>query len=61
MCRSRPIWGKRSIVPSEGERVFVDARDGSLAWSYADLRTDAAVGLGTGVWGDRKKVSTESG
>ncbi len=43
------------------ERVFVDARDGSLAWSYADLRTDAAVGLGTGVWGDRKKVSTESG
>jgi Zn-dependent metalloprotease len=43
------------------ERVFVNAGDGSLAWSYADLRTDAAVGLGTGVWGDRKKVATESG
>ncbi len=42
------------------ERVFVDARTGGLAWSYADLRTEAAVGLGTGVWGDRKKVSAES-
>ena len=43
------------------ERVFIDARTGALVWSYADLRTDAAVGLGTGVWGDRKKVSTDSG
>ena len=43
------------------DRVFVDARTGALAWRYADLRTEAAVGLGTGVWGDRKKVSAESG
>jgi Zn-dependent metalloprotease len=43
------------------DRVFVDARTGALVWRYADLRTEAAVGLGTGVWGDRKKVSTDSG
>jgi thermolysin len=43
------------------DRVFVDARTGALVWRYADLRTEAAVGLGTGVWGDRKKVSADSG
>jgi thermolysin len=43
------------------DRVFVDARTGSLVWRYSDLRTEAAVGLGTGVWGDRKKVSADSG
>jgi bacillolysin len=42
------------------DRVFVDARSGALVWHYADLRTDAAVGEGTGVWGDRKKVSANS-
>jgi len=43
------------------ERVFIDAVAGGLVWSYADLRTEgASVGLGTGVWGDRKKVSVES-
>jgi thermolysin len=42
------------------ERVFVDARAGGVVHRYADLRTDAAVGLGAGVWGDRKKVSADS-
>jgi len=42
------------------ERVFVDAHDGHVVWRYDDLRTDATVGLGSGVWGDRKKVSTDS-
>ena len=43
------------------ERIFVDARTGAIAWRYDDLRTEAAVGTGTGVWGDRKKVSADSG
>jgi len=42
------------------DRVFVDAREGGIAHRYSDLRTEAAVGLGTGVWGDRKKVSADS-
>jgi thermolysin len=42
------------------ERVFVDAREGGIAHRYSDLRTEAAVGLGSGVWGDRKKVSADS-
>lgn len=42
------------------ERVFVDARAGGIVHRYSDLRTEAAVGLGAGVWGDRKKVSADS-
>ena len=42
------------------ERVFVDARAGGVVHRYSDLRTEAAVGLGAGVWGDRKKVSADS-
>jgi len=42
------------------ERVFVDARAGGVVHRYSDLRTEAAVGLGSGVWGDRKKVSADS-
>ena len=42
------------------ERFFVDARTGEIAFRYDDLRTAAAVGLGTGVWGDRKKVSADA-
>jgi thermolysin len=47
-------------IDHELDRVFVDAGTGSLVWRYSDLRTEAAVGLGTGVWGDRKKVSADS-
>jgi len=42
------------------ERVFVDARLGGIVHRYSDLRTETAVGLGAGVWGDRKKVSADS-
>jgi thermolysin len=42
------------------ERAFVDARGGGVVHRYCDLRTEAAVGLGSGVWGDRKKVSADS-
>ena len=42
------------------ERVFVDARTGAVVHRYSDLRTDSAVGLGSGVWGDQKKVSADA-
>ncbi len=41
------------------ERVFVDARTGVVAHRYSDLRTDSAVGLGSGVWGDQKKLPAD--
>jgi thermolysin len=37
--------------------TFIDARTGEVAFEYNDLQTQAAVGSGTGVLGDRKKVS----
>jgi thermolysin len=37
--------------------LFIDARSGEVALEYDDLKTQA-VGSGTGVLGDRKKVST---
>jgi thermolysin len=42
------------------ERVFVDAHTGAIAHRYSDLRTDAAAGLGRGVWADRKKLSIDT-
>jgi Zn-dependent metalloprotease len=41
------------------ERVFVDGSDGALVFRYDDLHTAAAAGLGRGVWGDQKKISTD--
>jgi thermolysin len=38
-------------------RYFIDARTGEVAWQYSNLQTQtAAVGKGTGVLGDPKKV-----
>ena len=42
------------------DRYFVDAHTGAVAWRYDDLPTVSAVGLGTGVWGDKKKVSVDA-
>ena len=58
----RPLlaWTLRVRLDHQLERLFVDALEGGIAHRYSDLRTEAAVGLGTGVWGDRKKVSADS-
>ena len=53
-------WTTWVRLDHELERVFVDARTGGVVHRFADLRTEAAVGLGAGVWGDRKKVSVDS-
>ena len=38
-------------------RYFVDARSGAILVRRSDLKTQASVGGGTGVLGDRKKIS----
>lgn len=50
------LFGKR------GQEMlsFVDARTGRVWLQYDDNKIDAAIGLGTGVHGDTKKVSVDS-
>jgi bacillolysin len=44
-------------TPEDVRRYFIDARTGEVAWQYSNLQTQtAAVGKGTGVLGDPKKV-----
>ncbi len=38
--------------------TFVDANNGTVVMQYDNLQRQSAVGLGTGVWGDSKKIST---
>lgn len=56
------VWRLKAYVPNKSRFVyFVDAHDGSIVNSYDDIQTQsAAVGLGTGVLNDQKKVSAES-
>ncbi len=41
-------------------QVYLDAQDGRVLEQYNDLHTQAAVGRGTGVLGDTKKVSAQA-
>jgi len=41
-------------------RTYVDARDGQVVLQYNDRQTQSAVGTGTGVFGDTKKVSARA-
>jgi thermolysin len=41
-------------------QVYLDAQDGRVLQQYNDLHTQAAVGRGTGVLGDTKKVSAQA-
>ncbi|MCU0242619.1 MAG: M4 family metallopeptidase, partial [Vicinamibacteria bacterium] len=52
------LWGAKSDPPAL-TRYFIDARTGAIVFSYDDLMTGAASGLGTGIWGDRKKMATK--
>ena len=52
-----------AVVSSEGsiDRVFVDATTGAEVMRYSAIQSQtASVGTGTGVLGDRKKLSVES-
>jgi hypothetical protein len=47
----------RVLTEADLVQYFIDALDGKLVFQYSDLQRQAAVGLGTGVHGDRKKLS----
>ena len=46
---------------SDARLYFVDAADGSIVWSHDVTREQRAVGVGTGIAGDRKSVVTTLG
>ncbi len=50
-------WRVRAAAGSDIREYFVDARDGSVAFEFSDLKTQSAVGRGQGVLGDTKKIS----
>ena len=43
---------------SDARLYFVDAADGSIVWSHDVTSRQQAIGVGTGIAGDRKNVST---
>lgn len=45
----------------DARMIFLDARDGSVLLEYSDLKHQSAVGTGTGVLADSKKMSVLSG
>ncbi len=51
-----------AVVTGNGDvfRAFVDAQSGAERMRYSEIQSQAAVGTGTGVLGDRKKLSVES-
>jgi Zn-dependent metalloprotease len=58
--RTLLAWTLLARLDFELSRYFIDAKTGAVALIINELKTAAAVGTGTGVWGDRKKVSADS-
>ncbi|HET7220428.1 MAG TPA: M4 family metallopeptidase [Vicinamibacterales bacterium] len=50
-------WRVRAATGEDVREYFVDAHTGAIAFEYSDLKTQGAVGRGTGVLGDTKKIS----
>jgi thermolysin len=53
-------WLTRVRVPGDIVALFLDAETGAEVWRYSLVHKQAAVGTGTGVLGDRKKLATRS-
>jgi bacillolysin len=53
------VWRVRAATARDTREYFVDAHTGSIVFDYSDRRTQtqSAVGRGTGVLGDAKKMS----
>jgi Zn-dependent metalloprotease len=51
----------RAFAEATLDRYFIDARTGELIERRSELQHQAASGTGTGVLGDRKKMSVRSG
>jgi bacillolysin len=53
-------WKLRAKTSTDIREYFVDAATGEIVFDYSDLQTQNAVGRGTGVLGDSKKISVQS-
>ncbi len=51
-------WLTRVRLATDMVALFLDARSGEEVWRYSLIHRQAAVGTGTGVLGDRKKLAT---
>ena len=47
------VWSREGWM-----QTYIDAQDGHLLLQYSDMKRQSAVGTGTGVLGDTKKIST---
>jgi thermolysin len=55
-------WRVKALTTGDLRQYFVDAATGTIVFDYSDLQTQsAAIGTGTGVLGDTKKISVTSG
>jgi bacillolysin len=54
----RLTWLTRARLERDMVALFLDARTGEEVWRYSLIHRQAAVGTGTGVLGDRKKLAT---
>jgi bacillolysin len=54
----RLTWLSRVRTANDIVALFVDAKTGEEVWRYTLIQRQSAVGTGTGVLGDRKKLST---
>jgi bacillolysin len=54
----RLTWLSRVRTSNDMVALFVDATTGEEVWRYTLIHRQSAVGTGTGVLGDRKKLST---
>ncbi|MFI5075795.1 MAG: M4 family metallopeptidase, partial [Vicinamibacteria bacterium] len=53
----RLTWLSRVRTSNDMVALFVDAKTGEEVWRYTLIHRQSAVGTGTGVLGDRKKLS----
>jgi bacillolysin len=54
----RLTWLSRVHTSSDIVALFIDAKTGEEVWRHTLIHRQSAVGTGTGVLGDRKKLST---
>ena len=50
-------WRVRAVTGEDVREYFLDAQSGTIVLEYSDLQRQSAVGRGTGVLGDSKKIS----
>jgi thermolysin len=54
----RLVWHTRVRLETDIVALFLDAATGAEVWRHTLIQRQSAVGTGTGVLGDRKKLST---